>query len=266
MENALAYRNKVSMPVSGTAGAPVAGYYAQRSHRVIPIDRCLVSMGSGNQIVSVVLAWMRRFAIAPYDESTGKGLVRHIMARVAKSGESMAVIVSSARLPHEKELSALLRAGIPGLVSIYININKRRDNVILGDQCHLLWGQERLQDTLCGFTFDLSPLSFFQINPVQTEKLYRTALDLAGLSGTEEAVDLYCGAGTISLAMAAHAKHVTGIEIVPPAIEDAKMNARKNGVSNVTFHAAAAEKLLPQLVQQGLKPDLVMMDPPRKGA
>ena len=266
MQEPYHYRNKISMPVGGTPGAPVAGYFAPRSHRVTPVSHCLVSMQSGNDAVQVTLAWMKKFSIAPYDEQTGKGLIRHVMARVSRAGEVMAVIISAGEFPHTAELTAMLRAGVKGLVSVQLNLNRRRDNVILGDTCRVLWGEKRLRDTLCGLSFDLSPLSFFQINPVQTEKLYAAALSFAGLTGNEEAVDLYCGAGTITLSMAKHAKHVTGIEIVPPAIEDAKMNARNNGISNVTFHAAAAEELLPRLVSEGLKPDIIMMDPPRKGA
>ena len=266
MEQPLHYRNKVSMPVAGEKGAPVAGYYAPRSHRVTPVGDCLLAMDSGNAIVKITLQWMTKFGIAPYDENTGSGLVRHIMARTSRGGNCMAVIVAAGKLPHGQELAAMLRAAVPGICSVQVNINKRRDNVILGDTCYVIWGEERLRDTLCGLSFDLSPLSFFQINPVQTEKLYAAALSFAGLTGNEEAVDLYCGAGTITLSMAKNAKHVTGIEIVPPAIEDAKMNARNNGISNVTFHAAAAEELLPRLVKEGLKPDIIMMDPPRKGA
>lgn len=209
---------------------------------------------------------MKKFGIAPYDEGSGKGLIRHIMSRVSTDGSCMAVIIATAALPHEAELTGMLRAGVEKLVSVQLNINRRRDNVILGDNCRVLWGQERLRDTLCGLTFDLSPLSFFQINPVQTEKLYWTALDLADVQPDETAVDLYCGAGTITLSLARRAKFVTGIEIVPPAIEDAKKNAARNGIANVSFHAAAAEDLLPKLVSEGLRPDVIMMDPPRKGA
>ncbi|MBO2517492.1 MAG: 23S rRNA (uracil(1939)-C(5))-methyltransferase RlmD [Clostridiales bacterium] len=266
MEEPAHYRNKVSMPVAGETGAPAAGYYAPRSHRVTPVEDCLISMDSGNAVVKVTLQWMKKFGIPPYDENTGKGLVRHIMARTSRAGESMAVIIAAGKLPHEQELAGMLRAAVPGLCSVQVNLNRRRDNVILGDTCRVIWGRERLRDTLCGLTFDLSPLSFFQINPVQTEKLYQTALDFADLKGSEEAVDLYCGAGTISLNMAKKAKHVTGIEIVPPAIEDAKMNALRNGVANADFYAAAAEDLLPELAEKGLRPDVIMMDPPRKGA
>ena len=266
MEEPYFYRNKVSMPVGGETGKAFAGYYAPRSHRVNAVRDCRISMPAGNRIVELTLKWMNKFGIPPYDEITGRGLIRHVMARVSQSGGCMAVIVAAGNLPHEKELVGMLRSGVEGLVSVYLNVNRRRDNVILGDTCRLLWGQERLRDTLCGLSFDLSPLSFFQINPEQTEKLYRVALDFAAVQPEEEAVDLYCGAGTISLSLARNAGHVTGIEIVPPAIEDARMNALNNGIGNVTFHAAAAEELLPQLVKQGLKPDLVMLDPPRKGA
>jgi len=209
---------------------------------------------------------MEKFQIAPYEEQSRKGLIRHIMSRVSRSGQVMAVVVATQNtLPHERELTAMLRAGVPGLSSLYLNVNKRGDNVILGLENRLLFGEERLQDTLCGFRYALSPLSFFQVNPVQTETLYQTALDFAELTEDELVADLYCGAGTISLLLARKAKQVIGIEIVPEAIRDAEENARVNGVENARFYAAAAEDLLPQMVQQGLRPDVVVLDPPRKG-
>ena len=230
------------------------------------IDHCLIAMEESDAVVRIVRSWMEKFQISPYNEITRKGLVRHVMSRVSKQGDVMAVLVAAApSLPHSRELIAMLRAQLEGLKSVYLNVNRRGDNVILGTENHLLFGEERMQDTLLGLSFSVSPLSFFQVNPVQTEVLYQTALDFADLKGTETVADLYCGAGTISLLLAQKAKQVIGIEIVPPAIEDAKENARANGIENVQFHAAAAEELLPKLVQQGLKPDVVMLDPPRKG-
>ena len=166
----------------------------------------------------------------------------------------------------EQELIACLREGVPGLVSVCMSVNMRPDNVILGDSYRVLWGQERLRDTLCGNAFLLSPLSFFQVNPEQTERLYRTALDFAQLRGDETVADVYCGAGTITLMLARHAARVIGIEIVPDAIRDAKENARLNGVENAQFYCGAAESILPELVRQGLRPDVIVLDPPRKGA
>ena len=266
MDDPWRYRNKTALPVGGEKGAPQIGFYAPRSHRIIDIDGCLIAKRESDEVSAILRRWMEKFEIEPYHEETRTGLIRHVMSRVSRSGQVMAVVVAAAAsLPHERELTAMLRAGVPGLCSLYLNINRRGDNVILGPESRLLYGEERLQDTLCGLQYALSPQSFFQVNPVQTEKLYQTAVDFAGLTGNELVADLYCGAGTISLLLARHAKEVVGIEIVPQAIRDAEENARVNGVSNAEFHAAAAEDLLPQMVAQGLRPDVIVLDPPRKG-
>lgn len=266
MENPWHYRNKTTLPVDGEKGRPRIGFYAPRSHRIIDLSSCLIARPESDGAEGILRLWMEKFSIVPYDEGARTGLIRHLMTRVSREGRVMAVIVATAAaLPHEHELIAMLRSGLPGLHSVYLNVNKRGDNVILGAENRLLYGEERLQDTLCGFRFSLSPQSFFQINPVQTEKLYRTAVDFAALTGQELAADLYCGAGTISLLLAQRAKRVIGIEVVPQAIQDAVENARANGVENAEFHAAAVEDLLPQLVAEGLKPDVVVLDPPRKG-
>lgn len=267
MDEPFRYRNKTAMPVSGTAGAPVAGFYSSRSHRLVPVRECLISKPESNLIAAAVLEWMRAYQIAPYDEATGHGLIRHIVSRVSRAGESMAVVVASdPNVPHTAELCVLLKKRVPGLISVCLSVNSRGDNVILGSSYRVLDGAERLNDTLCGYHFSLSPLSFFQINPIQTEKLYQTALRFAELSGNETVVDLYCGAGTISLLLAKAARRVIGIEIVPEAIADAKENALANGVDHIAFHAGAAEELLPAFVADGLRPDVVVLDPPRKGA
>lgn len=266
MANPWHYRNKTSLPVGGESGRPLIGYYAPRSHRIVDVDTCLIAREGSDQVLKVVRQWMEKFMVQPYNEVTHQGLVRHVMTRVSRENKVMAVIVATRReLSHERELIAMLRSGVEGLHSVCLSVNKRGDNVILGDNYHVLWGEARLYDTLCGFDYALSPLSFFQINPEQTEKLYYTALEFAGLEGHELVADLYCGAGTISLLLARHARSVIGIEIVEPAIRDAEENARRNGVNNVEFHAAAAEKRLPELVQKGLRPDVVVLDPPRKG-
>lgn len=266
MENPFHYRNKCALPVGEKDGKLQMGFYAPRSHRIVDIDSCLISREESNLVLQTVRSWMEKFRIPAYNETTHKGLLRHVMSRVSKAGDVMAVIIAtSPSLPHCRELIAMLRARLPGLKSVYLNVNRRNDNVILGLENHLLFGEERMQDTLLSLTFSVSPLSFFQVNPVQTEVLYQTALDFADLKGDETVADLYCGAGTISLLLARKAKQVIGIEIVPPAIEDAKKNALANGIENIQFHAAAAEELLPRLVQQGLRPDVVMLDPPRKG-
>ena len=266
MDDPWRYRNKTALPVSGMRGSPEVGFYAPRSHRVVPVDGCLIAKEESDEVLRAVRLWMAKFMVEPYDEVTRRGLIRHVMSRVSREGKVMAVIVAAKdALPHEQELKALLRAAVPGLVSLYLNINKRGDNVILGPENRLLFGQERLEDALCGLRYALSPLSFFQVNPVQTEKLYQTALDFADLQGHETVGDLYCGAGTISLLLAKKAQSVIGIEIVPQAIRDAEENARRNGIQNAEFHAAAAEELLPKLVEKGLRPDVIVLDPPRKG-
>ena len=259
------YRNKTALPVGGEKGRPVIGFYAPRSHRIIDIQSCLISREESDAVVSVVRLWMEKFQVEPYNEETRRGLIRHVMSRVSRTGQVMAVVIAAGAIAHERELTAMLRAGVPGFCSLYLNVNRRGDNVIMGSESRLLWGEPRLNDTLCGLQYALSPQSFFQVNPVQTEKLYQTALDFAELAGNELAADLYCGAGTISLLLARRARRVIGIEIVPQAIRDAEENARVNGVANAEFHAAAAEELLPQLVSQGLRPDVIVLDPPRKG-
>ena len=261
------YRNKTVTPVGGSVTQPQFGFFSPRSHRLVPINDCLIAKKQSIQIAETVMEWMKKCRVAPYDELSGQGLVRHIMSRVAKDGRCMAVIIAANdKLPHADLLCDLLKAKVQGLVSVCHIVNNQRGNAILSDNYRVLWGQDRLSDDLCGFHFALSPLSFFQINPIQTEVLYQTALDFAALAPTETAADLYCGAGTISLLLAKKAKQVIGVEIVEAAIRDAKENALKNGVENVSFYAAAVEDLLPTLVSDGLRPDVVVLDPPRKGA
>jgi len=266
MDDPWHYRNKTALPVAGCVDAPLIGYYASRSHRVVEIDSCLIAKPESDTVNGVVRSWMKEYHILPYNEEKHTGLVRHVMTRVNRAGECMAVLVINGdKLPHSAELLQKLRQSFPGLVSLCISVNKVRGNVILGRSYQVLWGEDRLQDTLCGHEFRLSPLSFFQVNPVQTEKLYGAALAFADLTGNELVADVYCGAGTISLMLARHAKKVVGIEIVPDAIADAVENARRNGVDNVEFRLGAAEDVLPALVDDGLKPDVVVIDPPRKG-
>ena len=265
MDDPWRYRNKTALPVGGEKSAPQIGFFAPRSHRIIDVDGCLIAREESDQVARVLREWMIKFQVEPYREDTRKGLVRHIMSRVSRAGQVMAVVVAAGPIPHERELTAMLRARVPALYSLYLNINRRGDNVILGQENRLLFGEPRLNDTLCGLRYALSPQSFFQVNPVQTEKLYQTAVDFAGLTGSELVSDLYCGAGTISLLLAKAARRVIGIEIVPQAILDAEENARLNGVANAEFHAAPSEELLPKLVSQGLRPDVIVLDPPRKG-
>ncbi len=264
MANPSAYRNKTALPVGMGECGPVAGFFAPRSHDIIPIERCPNAMPPADEVVRRVLGWMKRFAVSSYNEETHTGLVRHIMVRVNRSGEAMAVLVANGdHLPHEQELATSLMAA--GCASVMLNENRERTNVILGRNFRTIAGESTLRDVLCGLTFDLSPAAFFQVNPQQTEVLYQTALDFADLQPDDRLCDVYCGAGTISLMMAKHCKTVLGIEIVPQAIENAKENAVRNGISNADFRCGAAEDVLPALVDEGLRPDVIVIDPPRKG-
>ena len=268
MAEPYAYRNKGAFPVGMKDGVPACGFFAPRSHDLIalPPAGCRIQREDANAAARAVLRWMRESGADAYDEGTGRGLVRHVMTRTTRDGGLMAVIVATrAKLPRRELLMRLLREAVPGLRSVALCVNARRTNVILTDDVTPLWGEEAMEDVLCGLRFRVSPLSFFQVNPAQTERLYGIALDFAALTGEETVVDAYCGAGTISLLLARHAKRVEGIEIVPQAIEDARANAARNGIANATFHAGATEDVLPRLVADGLRPDVIVLDPPRKG-
>lgn len=262
MEDPTHYRNKAQFP----AGAEGLGFFARRSHRVIPVENCLIQHPRINDVLAAVDRWAKACNVPVYDEVTGKGLLRHAMARVAPaSGQVMAVAVSAGPLPHTEELVARLRSEVPGLVSVIENRNSARTNAVLGQHNRTLWGADYLTEELMGLTFRLSPNSFFQVNAKQTEVLYGKALEFAELDENTLAVDAYCGTGTIALLAAKKAGRVIGIESCAPAVEDAKKNAAANGVTNAEFILAPAEEALPQLVQQGLRPDVVIVDPPRKG-
>lgn len=268
MDSPFAYRNKGAYPVGLVGGEPACGFFAPRSHDLIPLPKegCRIQREDSRDATAAVLAWMKRFGAQPYDEVTGRGLVRHIMTRSTRAGGLMVVLVVTARnIPAKAELTAALQKAVPGLESLCLSVNPKRTNVILGTEIHTLWGKDVMEDTLHGLKFSVSPLSFFQVNPEQTEKLYQLALDYAQLTGNETVVDAYCGAGTISLLLAKKAKRVIGIEIVPEAIDNANENAKRNGVANAEFIVGASEEVLPELVKKGLTPDVVVVDPPRKG-
>lgn len=259
-----AYRNKTALPVGGTANDPCVGFFAPRSHAIIPIDKCANAMPPADDISRAVLAWMKRNRVAPYVEETHTGLIRHIVTRVNREHRALVtLVVNGTSVPKAEELWAALEPlGAAGLI---LNENREKTNVILGRKFHTLHGDSTLKDVLCGLTFDLSPAAFFQVNPRQTEVLYQTALDFAELRPDDRLCDVYCGAGTISLMMARHCREVLGIEIVPQAIENAKENAARNGIANAAFRCGAAEEVLPALVDEGLRPDVIVIDPPRKG-
>ena len=268
MAHPFGYRNKGAYPVAQVGGAPACGFFAPRSHDLIPLPQngCAIQGEDSAKATQAVLAWMRQNNVPAYDELTGRGLVRHIMTRSTTHGELMVVlVVTRADIPKAGQLIELLKSAVSGLCSICLSINSRRTNVILGTDIRVLWGKGTMEDTLCGLRFSVSPLSFFQVNPTQTEKLYGLALEYAGLTGSETVVDAYCGAGTISLLLAQKAKKVIGIEIVPEAIQNANENAVRNHIENAEFRVGATEELLPRLIADGLRPDVIVLDPPRKG-
>jgi len=264
MEDPSAYRNKTALPVGGPVDDPHVGFFAPRSHAIIPIDRCANAMPPADDVSRAVLAWMKANKIPSYNEETHTGLIRHIVTRVNRKHQALVTLaVNGTSIPHAEELwQALQPLGVIGLV---LNENRERTNVILGRKFTTLYGESTLKDVLCGLEFDLSPAAFFQVNPIQTEVLYQTALDFAELTPDDRLCDVYCGAGTISLMMARRCKEVLGIEIVPQAIDNAKENAARNGISNAAFRCGAAEDVLPALVDEGLRPDVIVIDPPRKG-
>ena len=260
------YRNTAVFRAGGTKDMPQLGFVGKGTHNLVPATDCLLQTGEACIAAKTVLDWMRQNAIAPYDERTRRGVLRHLMVRTNKQGQVMVVPVTAGeQLPAKQQLIDSLKNALPGLISIVQNINSKPGQQILGYKCRVLYGQERLEDELMGLKFRLSALSFYQINRRQTERLYGQALEFAALTGKETVADAYCGAGTISLCMAKSAKRVIGVEIVPEAIADAKENAARNGVHNAEFIVGACEDVLPKLVSEGLKPDVVMLDPPRKG-
>lgn len=310
MEEPFRYRNKAQYPIGrDKEGNPVAGFYAGRTHSIIANTECLLGVDENRTILEVILQYMKEYHVSAYEEASGKGLIRHVLIRKGfMSGEIMVCLVinlkgctglsgkNSSRewLPHQKELIERL-IEISGMTSISVSINCEKTNVIMGTEIHTLWGKERITDTIFvrdvdnhfartgdGITFSISPLSFYQVNPVQTEKLYSLALSYAGLTGKESVWDLYCGIGTISLFLSGKASKVYGVEVVPQAIEDAKQNAANNGITNAEFFVGKAEEVLPEFygrkdavshsgnkAEQGredmLHPDVIVVDPPRKG-
>ena len=299
MENPFNYRNKAQYPVGRNKdGKVVIGFYAGRTHSIVDYTQCAIGAPENAQILEKIRTFINENNISVYDEQSHKGLIRHILIRTGKhTGQIMVcLIINGKTLPHADKLADCLK-NISGMSSIMININKERTNVILGSECSVIWGNSYIEDSICGIMFRISPLSFFQVNPVQTEKLYRKALEYAELTGNETVWDLYCGIGTISLLMATKARKVYGVEIVPQAIEDAKNNALRNSLNNAEFFVGKAEEVVPRIYDEDMKkaenepvdskenskensglpdsasdesvmrinPDVVVVDPPRKG-
>ena len=262
-EQPLHYRNKSIYPISP---AGEVGFYRARSHQVVHVEHCLIQKPEADALAQAVRDYIARFQVEPYNEATGRGLLRHLYVRTSCRGESLAcLLVNGSRLPHEQELVDMLRAAAPGVCGVVLGENTRRGNAILGDRYRTLWGRDYLTDTLCGLELRLSVPSFYQVNHDQAQRLYEKALEYADLTGRELAVDLYCGAGTITQVLARRARYVIGGEIVPEAIRDAEDSARRNGVENVEFLCGDASRLAAELRQRGLRPDVICVDPPRKG-
>ena len=259
----LRYRNKAQYPVSKDGAV---GFYRARTHEVIECEHCLLVKPEADAAAEALREYMQSCRVAGYDEKTGRGLVRHLYVRSNAAGESLVcVLVNGDKLPKEDRLVTLLRDACPKCTGIVLGTNTKKGNVILGDRYRTLWGSDRLEDTLCGKTFRLSVPSFYQVNRIQAERLYAKAIEFAGLTGQETVLDLYCGAGTITLALSDHAKKVLGAEIVPEAIDDARENAARNGVKNAEFFCGDASDVAKKLARENLRPDVITVDPPRKG-
>ena len=268
MENPYHYRNKAQFPVgTDKNGNLITGFYAGRTHTIIHNTRCYLGAEQNEEILNCVLEYMRENKISAYNETTGQGLVRHILIRCGfKTGEWMVcLVINGRRLPAAEKLAEKL-CRIKGMTSITYSVNMERTNVIMGKEIRPVWGKNYITDYIGEIQYQISPLSFFQVNPVQTERLYGTALEYAGLTGKETVWDLYCGIGTISLFLAQKAKMVYGVEIIPQAIEDAERNAGINGIENAQFFVGKAEEVLPEKYEkEGVHADVIVVDPPRKG-
>lgn len=267
MENPNRYRNKVQLPVGKVNGNTAIGFYAQRSHEIVDMDTCLIQDEAAERAVKAVREWIKKYGVEVYDEAKNTGIIRNVMIRRGfKTNEVMVVLVTRTKeLPFKEGLIYLLREAVPEVKSIIQNINGKQTNVILSDKCITLYGTDTISDYIGKFKFNISPLSFFQVNPVQTEVLYGKALEYANLTGNETVFDAYCGTGTITLFLSQKAKKVYGVEIVPEAIENAIVNAKENNVDNVDFIVGESEKVIPDLINKGVKADVVVVDPPRKG-
>lgn len=267
MKEPYRYRNKVQLPVGEENGEIKIGFYAPRSHNIIDMDTCYIQDEVGEKVVVLTKKWMKKYNIKAYDEQKDHGTVRHIMIRrgfITK--EVMVVVITRTReLPYKEEFVEMIKENIEGITSIIQNINNKKTNVILGEENITLFGSDHISDYIGKFKFNISPLSFFQVNPVQTEILYSKALEYAGLTGEEVVFDAYCGTGTISLFLSQKAKKVYGVEIVEAAIKNAKENAKINNVNNAEFIVGKSEDVIPQLINKGIKADVVVVDPPRKG-
>ena len=265
MDEPYHYRNKAAFPFAMVDGRMCFGFFAPRSHRLIPIDGCFIEQEPLYNVASAVHCWAEENDIQPYDEETGSGTIRHVVSRITTSGDIMAVIVTKGRPKKLNKLVDMLKERCEGIKSIILNRNDEDTNVIFGRSYETLWGEDTLTENLCGFEFSVSAASFLQVNPVQTECLYAQVKAFLPEKDGFEAIDVYCGTGTISMILSKRAKHVTGIENIKPAVEDAARNAERNGAGNADFICADAAEALPELIEKGTRPDVIVIDPPRKG-
>lgn len=267
MQNPSRYRNKTQVPFGYADGKVVAGFYQKRSHEIINMQSCLIQTDISDQIVETMRQLCQELEIAPYNESLNLGVLRHVIVRVGfKTEEIMVTLVTRTHeIPNSELLIQRLVSKYPKIKSIAQNVNPKVTNVIFGDETRILYGEPYIYDEMNGIRFAISPRSFYQVNPIQTETLYSKAVEYAQLSGNEIVFDAYCGIGTITLFLAQHAKQVYGVEIIPEAIEDAKMNAQLNGFENTQFAVGKSEEIIPAWIENGIVPDVIVVDPPRKG-
>ena len=267
MQNPSRYRNKTQVPFGYADGKVVAGFYQKRSHEIINMQSCLIQTDISDQIVETMRQLCQELEIDPYNESLNLGVLRHVIVRVGfKTEEIMVTLVTRTHeIPNSELLIQRLVSKYPKIKSIAQNVNPKVTNVIFGVETRILYGESYIYDEMNGIRFAISPRSFYQVNPIQTETLYSKAVEYAQLSGNEIVFDAYCGIGTITLFLAQHAKQVYGVEIIPEAIEDAKMNARLNGFENTQFAVGKSEEIIPAWIENGIVPDVIVVDPPRKG-
>ena len=267
MENPVRYRNKAQFPIQKVNNNPLIGFYKKKSHDIIPTDKCIIQHEINDKIMKIIKTYINAYKVSVYDEKTHTGVLRHLVTKIGfKTNEVMVVLVSNGRkLPYLKELASVLKENVPGFKTLVVNVNREKTNVILGKENIVIYGDGKINDYIGDLVFEISPLSFFQVNPVQTEVLYNKALEYADLKENDTVFDIYCGIGTISLFLAQKAKKVYGIEIVEDAIKDAKINANLNNLDNVEFYVGKAEEVVPKMYKEGKTANVVVVDPPRKG-
>lgn len=270
MEEPYGYRNKVQFPVGLVDGKVSIGFFSEKTHEIIDINSCLIQDDDSNKILKIIRAWIEEYSIVPAKKDGvfyKKGLLRHIVIRKAfKTDEIMVVLVTlDKKIPAVDKLIEKLNSEMSSVKSIVQNINSKDTNLVMGEKCITLYGQDYISDYIGQYKFNISPLSFFQVNPMQTEVLYNKALEYADLNGNEVVFDAYCGTGTITLFLSQKAKKVYGVEIIPQAIENAKENAKANNITNSEFFVGKSEEIIPRLIQDGIRPEVIVVDPPRKG-